>query len=129
LNTQNHLVDANFTTFTTNGELSDHQLLALLNSGWCQALLEATGTPLGGGALKVEAAHWRSIPIPRLEPAETYELGRLGRSLGHGQKVFEQIDDVLVEAASRALGLESSAVRQQLAAVQRGYRSRRNRAA
>lgn len=63
------VVDANFSTFwTTSTSISAVGLAALLNSAWCRAVMEATGTPLGGGALKLEAVHLRKMPIPALSP-------------------------------------------------------------
>ena len=59
------LVDANFSTFWSDREQwSPKVLAALLSSAWCSTLMEATGTPLGGGALKLEASHLRQLSVP-----------------------------------------------------------------
>ena len=59
------LVDANFSTFWSDREgWSSKALSALLSSAWCSTLMETTGTPLGGGALKLEASHLRQLPVP-----------------------------------------------------------------
>ena len=64
-------IDANFSTFwTTQSEISNRALAVFLNSSWCQAMMEAIGTPLGGGALKLEAAHLRSMQVPKLKPED-----------------------------------------------------------
>lgn len=62
------LIDANFSTFWTENEgWTPAGLAALLNSTWCRTVMEASGTPLGGGALKLEAVHLRTMPVPHLE--------------------------------------------------------------
>ncbi|WP_282152726.1 N-6 DNA methylase [Ruegeria atlantica] len=72
------LIDANFSTFwTTQADVSNRALAVFLNSSWCQAMMEAMGTPLGGGALKLEAAHLRSMLVPRLQAGEWSLLGEL----------------------------------------------------
>ena len=49
-------------------------MAAILNSVWCRTVMEAVGTPLGGGALKLEAVHIRRMPVPRLDDAIIQEL-------------------------------------------------------
>jgi N-6 DNA Methylase len=76
------LVDANFSTFwSLDNKWSRFALKALLNSAWCRLFMEALGTPLGGGALKLEAAHLRQLLIPALSEAAHRELDQAGRSL------------------------------------------------
>lgn len=76
------LIDANFSTFwAPNGEWPRHALKALLNSTWCRAFMEAIGTPLGGGALKLEATHLRHLPVPVLSVAAKRDLEQAGRQL------------------------------------------------
>lgn len=60
------VVDANFSTLwaTSPGAMPAPVLLGLLSSAWTAAFLEATSTVLGGGALKVEAAHLRQLLLP-----------------------------------------------------------------
>ena len=73
------LIDANFSTLWTEREdLTAAGLVALLNSSWCRAVMEAAGTPLGGGALKLEAAHLRRMPIPLLGPDAVAALNAAG---------------------------------------------------
>ena len=61
------LVDANFSTLWSDAVYWTADLLtALLNSTWCRVLMEAMGTRLGGGALKLEASHLRKLPLPHL---------------------------------------------------------------
>jgi hypothetical protein len=76
------LIDANFSTFwSLNGDWSRHALKALLNSTWCRTFMEAIGTPLAGGALKLEATHLRHLPLPALSAAAKRDLEQAGRQL------------------------------------------------
>ena len=62
------LVDANFSTLWSDQSAWTPLLLStFLSSVWCRALMEATGTRLGGGALKLEASHLRQLPLPLLD--------------------------------------------------------------
>ncbi len=61
------VIDANFSTiWWENANIAPAALCAVLNSTWCQACVELLGTPLGGGALKLEATQLRRLPIPSL---------------------------------------------------------------
>ena len=61
------LIDANFSTlWSDDPRLTADVLATLFNSAWCQALMEASATRLGGGALKLEASHLRKLPLPPL---------------------------------------------------------------
>ncbi len=76
------LIDANFSTFSVSAEtFSAEALFAFLNSQWVKTLLEITATPMGGGALKVEASHLRVLPIPTFDSESKQQLGELGREL------------------------------------------------
>lgn len=76
------LVDANFSTFwTVSGGWSGTAIKALLNSSWCRAYMEATGTPMGGGALKLEATHLKRLLLPPLPKDAAAQLHKAGRCL------------------------------------------------
>ena len=76
------LVDANFSTFwSPDGSWSRYAIKALLNSSWSRAYMEAIGTPLGGGALKLEATQLRRMLIPKLSNGVKVKLHDLGRFL------------------------------------------------
>jgi len=76
------LVDANFSTFwTEQNDWSPYALKALLNSTWCRAYMEALGTPLGGGALKLEATHLKRITVPIFSSVEINRLENAGKQL------------------------------------------------
>lgn len=94
------LIDANFSTFwSPDNNWSRYALKALLNSAWCRALMEALGTPLGGGALKLEATHLRRMPIPVLSNAAKVELDKAGRHLARNTvDIQSQIDDIILNA-------------------------------
>lgn len=107
------LVDANFSTVWLDdiSIAGTHALLALLNSSWCRAALELSATVMGGGALKVEAAHLRRLPVPKLDANGWKTLSGLGRKLasanmaGTLRKTLECVDDVV---ASFLLGRPAS---------------------
>lgn len=62
------IVDANFSTiWSENTDWSPTAIAAVLNSSWCRACMEAMGTPMAGGALKLEATHLRRLPVPKLD--------------------------------------------------------------
>lgn len=82
-NSEGLVVDANFSTMWRhdNTGLGVWEVLALLHSTWVSVVLESSATVLGGGALKVEAAHLRRVPIPALESSDVSQLGQLGAEL------------------------------------------------
>jgi len=76
------LIDANFLTIWSDAPgWTRFALRAILNSAWCRACMEALGTPLGGGALKLEAAQLRRLPLPKLGAAELATLHAQGSTL------------------------------------------------
>ena len=94
------LVDANFSTFwAPERDWTRHALKALLNSIWCRAAMEALGTPLGGGALKLEAAHLRYIPVPALSDSEKAELDTVGKQLARDASAVQTRVDKIVLGA------------------------------
>jgi hypothetical protein len=100
-------VDANFSTFWPNptGEAIDRfALFAVLSSAWTAAALEAEATVLGGGALKVEAAHLRRLAVPEVGEAGWAKLAELGRAVAEGPAdmaaLVAEVDAVLVPRAA-----------------------------
>lgn len=100
-----YLIDANFSTLWISDPTSpynSYSLLALLNSSWCIAAMEEYGTVMGGGALKLEAAQIKNIPIPILSSNQLKELTTLGEQLARSsydnQKAFQQIDYIILQA-------------------------------
>jgi hypothetical protein len=94
------LIDANFSTFwSAQGPWTRFALRALLNSTWCFALAEVLGTPLGGGALKLEASHFRQMPIPKLPAVAQSELDAAGRELApDSPSVQLRVDFIMLRA-------------------------------
>jgi predicted RNA methylase len=78
------VIDANFSTIWREDEakVTAAALLAMLNSSWSIAMMEALGAVLGGGALKLEAAHLRRMPLPQLSSEIWRDLDQLGCRLG-----------------------------------------------
>lgn len=80
------LIDANFSTFWTDERnWTAAGIAAFLNSSWCRAVMEAAGTPLGGGALKLEAVHLRKMPVPHLDPAAVACMNAAGKCTPESQ--------------------------------------------
>jgi len=103
------LIDANFSTFWLTGEdWTRFGVKALLNSALCQVLMEALGTPMGGGALKLEAVHIRQLPIPQFGQAARDELDRLGRKLS-GNDAAARINFIVLNALCNGTEAEASA--------------------
>jgi hypothetical protein len=77
------LIDANFSTLWLNdgATIKPQALLAFLKSSWAIAAMELSATVLGGGALKLEAAHIRHLPIPKLSGSDWAKLSTLGEQL------------------------------------------------
>lgn len=104
------LIDANFSTLWREDAtgLDPLAVLALLSSSWAHAAMELVGTVLGGGALKVEAAHLRRLPIPvtvrEIEPL-LVQTGRMLRDAVDQADTTRAIDDVVASA----LGLDHQA--------------------
>jgi hypothetical protein len=73
------IIDANFSTFVFGKDApAPSALFALLLSDHVARELEREATPLGGGALKVEAAHLRSLSLPELDAGAWRRLAKLG---------------------------------------------------
>ena len=94
------LIDANFSTFwPVQGGWTYHALKALLNSVWCRAFMEASGTPFGGGALKLEATHLRQMAIPILSDAAKRELSKAGMELTkNAAEIQRRVDAIILDA-------------------------------
>ena len=94
------LIDANFSTFwSLDDGWSDFAMKAVLNSVWCRACMEATGTPLGGGALKLEATHLRQMPMPLFTGDARIALHDAGKCLRRdSQGIQAQIDRIVLQA-------------------------------
>jgi hypothetical protein len=95
------LVDANFSTlWAEETRWTHHALYALFNSNWCLAAMETAGTPLGGGALKLEATQIRHVPIPNMSSRDCETLEMLGRKLKAAAPSAQSQIDMFVLAAA-----------------------------
>lgn len=95
------LIDANFSTIWADQKRwTRHALYALFNSSWCRAAMESAGTPLGGGALKLEATHIRQVPVPSLSDNDCRTFEALGQQLAaSAPSAQHQIDMFILSAA------------------------------
>lgn len=112
------LVDANFATLRVNGKNGPdtYAILALINSAWCRAALEYGASVMGGGALKVEAAHLRRMPVPKLRASEWRRLSAFGRRLADDGEGIEDINKLIASALlGRAAKQEERAALSRLA--------------
>jgi hypothetical protein len=91
------LIDANFSTlWTTDADWTAPALRVLLNSAWARVCMEAIGTPLGGGALKLEATQLRNLPLPSLDKYALEKLHRLGKNLNEDSNSMEEVDSIVL---------------------------------
>lgn len=75
------VVDANFSTVWAESERwTPSATTALLRSSWARACMESIGTPMGGGALKLEATHLKRLPVPAFTDHEVGQLASFGSS-------------------------------------------------
>ncbi|MGH8250082.1 MAG: N-6 DNA methylase [Steroidobacteraceae bacterium] len=128
------LIDANFSTFwpRVHAGWTPHSLKALLNSIWCRTFMELLGTPLGGGALKLEATHLRHMVVPRLDDAARHALAAAGKHLTRDSPGAQtEIDAIVLGAVVRtgASVAALSALAQDMAAHARQLRGARQKAA
>ena len=62
--------------------------------------MESVGTPLGGGALKLEATHIRQLPVPPLSDQDCGRLHTLGLQLAASTPSAQQRIDSFILAAT-----------------------------
>jgi len=116
------LIDANFSTlWSDEGRLPPAAIVGLFNSSWARACMETIGTPMGGGALKLEATHLRRLPLPSLTDAQVRGLADLGASLhvreAGPSDALDGIDRIVAESL-----LQKSPMKHRIAAVTRRLR-------
>ncbi len=91
------LIDANFSTiWSDNNKWTVDSIVSMLNCSWVRACMEAIGTPMGGGALKLEATHLRKLPMPNLDKDKLHLLKSL--SALKSSSTQEKIDHLIVGA-------------------------------
>jgi hypothetical protein len=121
------VVDANFSTITTeSSQWTSPALMALLRSSWAQACTELLGTRMGGGALKLEAAQLRKLPIPAMSKATIQRLHNIGQTAKLGDDDIMEIDRWLI-AACIGEKVPVSTVHERLIALSRHLSTERRR--
>lgn len=125
------LVDANFSTFwSPDQRWTRFGIKALLNSAWCQLFMESVGTPMGGGALKLEAVHLRQLLVPRLSLDQQAQLHEAGQALTRGRTdILHRIDDLVLRAVLGTTAAEANRVRDAVAERTENLRRMRLRTA
>jgi hypothetical protein len=131
------LLDANFSTiWCDRSEWSFEAVFAVLSSTWGELCMEALGSTLGGGALKLEAAHLRQLPLPTFSGTQkdkmrcfVREAIDAGPMAGAYERYRRKIDQVVVSAlAERNLSpAEAKASVHNLAQIVLALRAKRRR--
>jgi hypothetical protein len=110
------LIDANFTTLWADDDRwTSDSVVAVLSSTWARACMEALGTPMGGGALKLEATQIRRLPLPRFTRGDNSKLASLGQLLRRdppeAPALIGRIDDLLAGALYRVQAEDPTVLR------------------
>lgn len=96
------VVDANFSTlWAADKRWTPTAIAALLRGTWARACMEAVGTPMGGGALKLEATHIKRLPVPVLADQD---IRSLADPAAHNST--RHIDDIVIRALAGPLATE-----------------------
>jgi len=122
------LIDANFSTFNSGpNAISSKRMWIWLNSNTFRALCELNGVPLGGGALKLEAALLSRLPIPKSIVAHDAALFvRIGHLLEQPEVDDKRLLDIGSTIDTELFGQEIA--RRNLSTVEQLMGQRRNRA-
>lgn len=104
------VADANFITMWNPDPSARMRAFAILNSVWTKVFLEASGTAMGGGALKVEASHVRKLIFPRIESGKERELESLGERIVREKSISRELQDQIDAAVLSPFGDEVGAV-------------------
>lgn len=107
-------VDANFITLWNNDSTMQYFVFALLNSTWFKCYMECISTVMGGGALKVEAAHVRKVLFPKYSTKQIALLAQCGKRLRDELVLSPQIQDEIDTIVLKPFGLNSGDVLQKL---------------
>ena len=100
------LIDANFSTiWTENKKYSPQTITRILNSCWSRAYMEAIGTQMGGGALKLEATQLRRLPIPLLNDEYIKRITHLSES---DPTTSQRVDEIVISSMLDAVDTQMS---------------------
>jgi hypothetical protein len=95
------LIDANFSTIWAKGPpWTPDSVVRVMNSVWARTCMEAIGTPLGGGALKLEATHLRRLLIPEFSHNEVEQIAKIDQYVmtQPGMAKLTKIDHIVINA-------------------------------
>lgn len=96
------LIDANFSTFwSCEASFSRELIYGLLSNTWAEFCMEALGTPLGGGALKLEATQLRQLPLPLLSERQRVDVISISQRLlatGRTPEMMARLDNIIISA-------------------------------
>jgi tRNA G10 N-methylase Trm11 len=124
------LIDANFSTLwaTEKSWWTAAAILAVMNCAWVKAVIECSGTVMGGGALKVEATHLRRIPVPIFDRHQLLKLSELGERLAWSENTQQAIV-AIDEVVAQKLGVDADGTEElrQIARAGQIRRAMRNR--
>ncbi len=100
------VIDANFSTlWADSGALTSLGIIGIMNSSWVRACMESIGTPMGGGALKLEATHLRRLVVPKLSEGDFTRVAELANEIRREQPVtpsaLDEIDRIVIRAIVR----------------------------
>lgn len=130
LNPHKYIVDANFITFWIKSKTfyDENGILAFINSSWFSILCEENGIVMGGGALKLDAAQLRKIPLPLLSIRGIQALNEIGKrlrtvSIDMSANLIREIDSIILSE----LGVDCKIALQMLEDIKKDYINRRVR--
>jgi 16S rRNA G966 N2-methylase RsmD len=122
------VIDANFSTLSVNASsVTPYALLAILNSLWVRTLLETIASPMGGGALKVEATHLRKLILPLISVKSMKALERYGEKMAKDNIYLGKIDDVILESLAKSQQIQVGELKLALESVKSAALSARTR--
>lgn len=101
-------VDANFVTLWSYDSTMQYFIFALLNSTWFKCYMECISTVMGGGALKVEAAHVRKVLFPKYSTEQIELLTQCGKKLRDKLVLSTELQDEIDTIVLKPFGLNSN---------------------
>jgi len=69
----NFVISANFTTLDIQEVIEPSTIIKLLETEWLKTHLEISCAPMGGGALKIEKAHFQRLVIPQIDLTKRFD--------------------------------------------------------
>ena len=69
----NFVISANFTTLDVPEVIEPSTIIKLIETEWLETHLEISCAPMGGGALKIEKAHFQRLVIPKIDLTRRFD--------------------------------------------------------